>query len=201
MRKKINFRFPTDIQYFAEGSETSAETKTTEQQTETTAGQQSNKQSDEIMIPKTRFDEVNTRFKDVQKQLDELLKEKQEREKAEAEKRGEYERLYQETTKQADDFKTKAETTEHRVQQLEGVITQLLDAKLESVPEDFRDLIPSNFTVEQKLEWIANAEKKGLFAKKQQQQIGGDTNASDKQSVDLNNLSPIQLFKAGYGQK
>ncbi|WP_338461566.1 hypothetical protein V5G20_17800 [Brevibacillus borstelensis] len=192
--KSIKFRFPMDIQYFAEDSETSAETVNTETQTETT-------EKPEIMIPKTRFDEVNTKFKDVQRQLEELLKEKQDREKAEAEKRGEYERLYQDTTKQAEEFKTKAETTEQRVQQLESVISQLLDAKLENIPEDFRDLIPANFTVEQKLEWIATAEKKGLFAKKTQQQIGDDTNAPDKQKVDLNSLNPMQLFMAGYGSK
>ncbi|QHZ58602.1 hypothetical protein M655_024845 [Brevibacillus sp. NSP2.1] len=192
--KSIKFRFPMDIQYFAEDSETSAETVNTETQTETT-------EKPEIMIPKTRFDEVNTKFKDVQRQLEELLKEKQDREKAEAEKRGEYERLYQDTTKQAEEFKTKAETTEQRVQQLESVISQLLDAKLENIPEDFRDLIPANFTVEQKLEWIATAEKKGLFAKKPQQQIGDDTNAPDKQKVDLNSLNPMQLFMAGYGSK
>ena len=194
--------FPINLQFFAEGeSDTSAETKNTETQSDTSAGQHPDKKSDEIMIPKTRFDEVNSKFKDVQKQLEELLKEKQEREKAEAEKRGEFEKLYQETAKQAETFKQKAESHEQRVQQLESVIQQLLDAKLESIPEEFRDLIPSNFTVEQKLEWIATAEKKGLFAKKQQQQIGGDTNTSDKQTVDLNSLSPIQLLKAGYGSK
>lgn len=206
MVKSLYLRFPMDIQFFAEGSEqgesqTSAETKNTETQSDTTAGQQSDKKLDEIMIPKSRFDEVNSKFKDVQKQLEDLMREKQEREKAEAEKRGEFEKLYQETSKQAETLKQQAESHEKRVQQLESVIQQLLDSKLEAIPEELRDLIPSNFTVEQKLEWIATAEKKGLFAKKQQQQIGGDTNASDKQTTDLKSLSPIQLLKAGYGSK
>jgi len=173
----------------------------TQHQADSTAGQQADKKSDEIMIPKTRFDEVNTKFKDVQKQLEELMREKQEREKAEAEKRGEFEKLYQETSKQAETIKQQAEANEKRVQQLEGVIQQLLSSKLEAIPEEMRDLIPSNFTVEQKLEWLATAEKKGLFAKKHQQQIGGDTNTSDKQSTNLNALSPIQMLKAGYGSK
>lgn len=206
--KKTSMVFPMNLQYFAESTDqsdnqTSAETKNTDSQnTDTTAGQQQNKKPDgDIMIPKSRFDEVNNKYKDVQSKLEELLKEKQEREKAEAEKRGEFEKLYQQATEEAKTHKQKVEAFEQRVQQLEGVIQQLLETKLEAIPEEFRDLIPSNFTVEQKLEWIANAEKKGLFTKKQQQQIGGDTNSSDKQAIDLTALSPIQLLKAGYGSK
>lgn len=209
MRKKN--RLNMDLQFFAENSqentvvnaETSVETQNTDtqQQTNDTATQQSNKKSDEIMIPKFRFDEVNTKYKDIQQQLDEIMQEKAAREKAEAEKRGEFERLYNEANEEAKSVKTKAETFEQRVQQLEGVIGQLLESKLTNVPEEFRDLIPENFSVEQKLEWITSAESKGLFTKKKQQQIGGDTNASDRQTTDLNTLSPIQLLKAGYGTK
>lgn len=208
MISKQQNKFKINLQHFAEGTnegtnaEASAETKNTVNtgdQNNTSAGQQSN--AAEHMIPKSRFDEVNQKFRETQKQLEQLLAEKAAAEKAEAEKRGEFEKLYQETAKQAETLKSKAETFEVRVQQLEGVINQLLEQRLESIPEEMRDLIPADYSVEQKLAWIATAEAKGLFAKKQHQQIGGETNASDKQTVDLNKLSPIQLLRAGYGAK
>jgi ribonucleoside-triphosphate reductase len=202
--RKMNLQFFAEAHNEGSNAESSDATLNTGnngvENTNTSAGQQSGEQKGQF-IPKARFDEVNQKFKDVQKQLDELLAAKNAAEKAEAEKRGEFEKLYQETAKQAESLKEQATNKDTRVQQLEGVISQLLEQRLSNVPEEMRDLIPSDYSVEQKLAWIATAESKGLFAKKQHTQIGGDTNASDKQVTDLNSLSPIQLFRAGYGAK
>ncbi|AUM66381.1 hypothetical protein C0R09_18675 [Brevibacillus laterosporus] len=187
--KKLLFPFSVNLQYFAETEGESVE------------GQQEpqDKKQEEKFIPKSRFDDVNNRYRETQKQLEEILKEKETQEKEEAEKKGEFERLYQESTKQAEDFKVKAESQEQRVQQLESILQQMFETKISTIPEELHDLIPKDFTIEQKLEWINTAEKKGLFARKKQEQIGGDTNTPDQQKPDLSKLSPIQLIKAGYG--
>lgn len=156
----------------------------------------------ENMIPKSRFDEVNNKFKEVQKQLDALLKEKEQAEIESKKQQGKFEELYQTTLKERDTLKGEYETFSQRVQTLEGVINELVEAKLADVPEEFHDLIPSNLTPEQKLSWLANAEKKGLFgSSKKDTPVGGQTNPSSKQTVDLSQMSAMELLKAGYGQK
>jgi chromosome segregation ATPase len=109
----------------------------------------------EVMIPKTRFDEVNNKLKEAQAQLD--AKSKQEQEAAEARLR------------EKEDYKTLAEQHEAKVKDLEPKITEL-DAKAKryeeavtaqlktakaQVPEHLHSLLEKLDPVEQ-LEWIAN---------------------------------------------
>ncbi|MFT4413196.1 hypothetical protein ACLM5H_04970 [Fredinandcohnia humi] len=187
-------------------------TQTTAQNEQTQANQtqQQNNDSkgkkhgipDEIMIPKTRFDEINTKYKEVQSKLDELLAEKQEADKKAKEEQGKFEELYKSTSDELNKTKDDFTKSSERVQTLENVINGLLEAKLNDVPEEFHDLIPSYMSPEQKLEWLANAEQKGLFGnKKQEEPVGESTNPSNAQTSDLNKLSPIQLLKAAYGRK
>jgi ribonucleoside-triphosphate reductase len=168
-----------------------------------------NEQAGEHMIPKSRFDEVNNGFKELKKQLDALTAEKTQKEQELAERdrkakeeQGKFQELYETAAKDLDKFKGESKTAATRVQQLEAVINGLLEAKLEGVPEEFRDLIPANLTPELRLEWLAAAEKKGLFgAKKKETPVGESTNPAGKAAGDLNSMSPIQLLRAAYGPK
>lgn len=161
------------------------------------------------MIPKHRFDEVNTKYKEMQKQLDGLLSEKAENEKkaTEAEKKtkeqqGKFEELYKTAADELTRTKDTHKLSSERVGQLESVINSLLEAKLENVPEEFRDLLPAHMTPEAKLEWLANAEKKGLFKPtKKDVPLGESTNPAGNQTNDLNKLSPMELLRAAYGSK
>lgn len=156
----------------------------------------------EYMIPKSRFDEINTKYKDVQTKLDELLAEKERADKKAKEQSGKFEELYKTTSDELERTKRDFKDSAKRVQQLENVINSLLQAKLEGVPEEFRDLIPAHLTPEQKLDWLSAAEKKGLFkTTKKEEPVGGYTNPPPGQTSDLNTLSPIQLLRAAYGQK
>ncbi len=163
----------------------------------------------EHMIPKHRFDEVNTKYKDLQKELDNLKAEKAERDKkaAEQEKKakeqqGQFEELYKTTSDELNNTKDNYSKATERVAQLEGVINGLLEARLENVPEEFRDLLPRHMTPEQKLEWLTNAEKKGLFKPtKKETPLGERMNPPGGQNADLNKLSPMELLRAAYGQK
>ncbi|MGM0904257.1 MAG: hypothetical protein ACQEXB_24535 [Bacillota bacterium] len=207
MNKKL--LLPLNLQLFAEGADAtpSEATKNTDtngvQNTQNSAGEASNQQTEQAqhMIPKSRFDEVNQKFKDVQTQLNELLSAKQEADRKAQEEQGKFQELYENTSKEYSDFKSKFESVDTRAKELEGVINGLLETKLEAIPQDYHDLIPGNLTPEQKLDWINKAETKGLFGKREQKPVGETTNPSHAQAFDLNSLSPVQLMKAGYGSK
>jgi ribonucleoside-triphosphate reductase len=167
-------------------------------------GSQQNK--NEHMIPKSRFDEVNNSLKELQTQLDKFNKEKEQADLEVKKKKGEFEELYNTTQQELETYKTNSKQTSERVEQLEGIIQTLVDAELEAVPEDFRDLVPENFTAEQKLSWITNAKKKGLFGStqpnKEEQELGGATNQQTQQpQVDVGKMSITDLFKSAYGSK
>jgi ribonucleoside-triphosphate reductase len=182
--------------------EASAETKNT--------GKEGSK-PEEHMIPKTRFDEVNSKYKDLQKQLDALTadktqkkQEQTERERKAKEEQGKFEELYKQTSKDMDGIKAQHKEAKTRVEQLEAVINGLLEARLENVPEEFRDLVPGNLAPEQKLEWLGAAEKKGLFgvaSQKKETPVGSQTNPAGGATTDLNTMTPGQLFRMAYGQK
>lgn len=155
----------------------------------------------EVMIPKARFDEVNTSYKDVKSQLDKLLEAQKQADEAAKKEQGKYEELYSTAQKEADGLKSKAETFEQRTQALETLISEMLKAKLEALPEEYRDIIPDDLSPEAKLGWIEKATAKGLFgAKKASQPIGDPTNPP-KNAADLEALNPLQLLQAGYGSK
>lgn len=205
MKKPIEL-LRLNLQHFAEEGETGNPSDGTlntgeQNQPQNSAGESSKATTESHMIPKTRFDEVNQKFKDVQSQLDALLSEKKEAERKAQEEQGKFQELYENTTKEFTDVKTKFESVENRAKELEGVINGLLETKLSTIPEDYHDLIPGNLTPEQKLDWINKAELKGLFGKREQKPIGEASNPSHAQAFDLNTLSPVQLLKAGYGSK
>ena len=176
--------------------------------TENKDGQDKN--TAEHMIPKSRFDEVNQKFKDLQAKLDEFTNEKAkadaERQKAEKkakEEQGKFEELYKATNDELSKFKDDHKNASQRVTQLETVINTMLETRLANVPEDFRNLVPANLNPEAKLEWLTAAEAKGLFkaSQKKTEPVGESTNPAGSQTSDLNQLSPMQLLRAAYGQK
>ncbi|MCW2278898.1 hypothetical protein [Heliophilum fasciatum] len=49
---------------------------------------------------------------------------------------------------------------------------------------------------------VASAEKKGLFVNlRQEQPVSQATNPAKTQTVDLDQLTPLQLLKIGYSQR
>lgn len=155
----------------------------------------------EHMIPKSRFDEVNNNYKTVKDQLDKILKQQEQEDLESKKKQGEFEKLYNETNEQLGTYKNNYESTKSRVEVLEGIMNSMLNTKLESIPEEFHDLIPENLSPEQKLDWITKAETKGLFgSKKSDEPVGGPTNPGP-QNTDFEKMNPMQLLSAGYGSK
>ncbi len=204
-----------NLQFFAaegEGEQTQDQTGDNQDQigqgTHNADSQQGNdgSQQQENFIPKSRFDEVNNKYKELQAKLDDLQKQKEQEELEEQKKKGEFENLYNSTQQELENTKTQYKETSERVEQLEGLIQTLVDAELEAVPEDMRDLVPSNFTPEQKLTWITQAKAKGLFgaaeSTKEEEELGGATNSQQQTTTqDVKSMSVSQLFKSAYGKK
>lgn len=155
----------------------------------------------EIMIPKSRFDEVNNAYKKLKEELDAIKAAQKQKEKEEAEKRGEFENLYNQTKTDLESVQEEYKAAKERIETLEGVINQLLKAKLENIDKEYHDLIPENMSPEEKLAWVSNAEKKGLFVKREQKPLGEPTNPKGNK-VDLNKISnPFEMLLAGYRSK
>lgn len=207
--KKINV-LPLNLQFFAADNPGGGEPQNTDPNPESPADdnpsnptkqdEQKPQNQNEYMIPKSRFDEVNNKYKAVKEQLDELLNKKKEEELQKQKEKGEFEELYNKTSKELESYKNNFETTKTRVEELEGVINSMLETKLESIPEEFHDLIPEHLSPEQKLDWISKAEAKGLFKDNSQEPVGGSTNPAQKQT-DLSELNPMQLLSMGYGKQ
>lgn len=183
-----------------DGGQSSTGTENTETKTD---------KQQEHMIPKSRFDEVNESYKELKGQLEALQKAQAEEEKKrqakakeEAEKRGEYEGLYKKAQSDLEALQGESKSAKERVETLEGIINGLLESKLENIDEEYHDLIPEGMTPEQKLAWVTNAEKKGIFGNKQAQTpLGEQTNPKGNQEVDVNSLNPLQMMMSGYSNK
>jgi predicted nuclease with TOPRIM domain len=163
-------------------------------------------QKSDPMIPKTRFDEVNAKYKELAEKVAQF-EEAEAKAKADAEakelqakqEQGKFEELYQESQKELDSFKA----YETRAKELETVITGMVETKLNDVPKEMHDLIPTNLSAEQTLDWLNKAEAKGLFGtgKSDVKEIGKPSNKSNEApKVDKANLSPLDKILAGIGK-
>lgn len=110
-------------------------------------------ESEPARIPKSRLDEVIKQRETFRAELDKLKKAEEKRLQEEQEAKGEYQKLI-------DSLKPKAE----RVETLEATLQRYLEAELQAIPEDKRDIFPEGLDVTTKLEIIARGKQAGLFA-------------------------------------
>lgn len=156
------------------------------------------------MIPKSRFDEINGKYKEMADRLAAIETEKQAQEAASLEaerKRQEEQGKFEELYREAESKLSESTKYQSRAEQLESLITAMVDQKIESIGKDFADLIPEGMTPESKLEWINKAEAKGLFGKKEAAEIGG-RKAQDpgkEPKVNTENISALDKIKMGLG--
>lgn len=78
---------------------------------------------------------------------------------------------------------------------IEAVANELL----EDIPEDLRDVVP-DLPPAEKIKWIRNAQKKGLFNTNHKQDGPDSKRPGGKQPQDLSNLTPFELRRMGYKQ-
>ena len=84
------------------------------------------------------------------------------------------------------DAKKQAEET------LAGIVAELV----EDIPEDFRDIVP-DLPPAQKITWIRNANKKGLFTSKAPESGPDSKRPGGKPPVDTAGMSPTHLIEMG----
>ncbi len=107
----------------------------------------------------------------------------------------------EEVTLENTTLKTEIETVNTQLKAYEELVGELVNTKLAQVPEEFKELIPSNLDLRQKLDWLTKAEDKGLFNKEEKKapavEIGKPMNM-ESDSVDTAKLTGSQLLKLAY---
>lgn len=134
------------------------------------------KNTESLMIPKERFDEVNARMKEFEKQLkakEEALKKAQEDRLVEKE---EYKQLYEKATSELSEIKPIAE----QIDTYKETVARLLESEVTQIPEELRGLIPDEMNDVQKLNWIAR--NKAILMKPVAPDIGAGNRGSGASS-------------------
>ncbi|WP_286231307.1 hypothetical protein [Neobacillus mesonae] len=150
-----------------------------------------NSSQNDNMIPYARFKEVNDNYKTVKDQLDQLLKDKAQADEDAKKKQGEFESLY-------NDLKSKHDPLEASFKQYEETFKSILNSRLETVPENYRDLIPNGSDLE-KLQWIENAMSKNLFKTNNTQSFGNQGN--NPPNNNQNTVTKSQFVKMSYSDR
>lgn len=98
-------------------------------------------------------------------------------------------------------IKKESESKDAIIKEYEDLVGKMIETKMEQVPAEFKDLIPDNLDLKQKLNWLEKAEAKGLFEKKEKikpnVEIGKPMNI-DVPAVDTAKMSTSQLLKMAY---
>lgn len=127
--------------------------------------------SDKDPIPYERFSSVVAEKNDYKTKYETLIQLQEQSELEAKEKSGEFENLYNE-------LKEKHEPISQEFQLYKDTFQEILKAKLDTIPEEMRDLIPQGSELEQ-LKWIENATNKGLFKQEKVQSFGNEGNNPD----------------------
>lgn len=98
-------------------------------------------------------------------------------------------------------LKKDVEAKDSVIKTYEDLVSNLVNTKLEQVPEEYKELIPDNLDLIQKLSWLEKAESKGLFNKEDKKkpnvEIGKPMNVESPQ-VDTTKLTGSQLLRMAY---
>lgn len=99
------------------------------------------------------------------------------------------------------DLQTKNAGQDKAIKEYEELLSNLINTKMEQVPPEYKDLIPENMDLKQKLNWLDKAESKGIFNKEKKSnpdvEIGKPMNM-ETDTVDTSKLSGSQLLKMAY---
>ncbi|WP_404403815.1 hypothetical protein [Jeotgalibacillus malaysiensis] len=146
-----------------------------------------NDQQADKTIPYSRFKEVNDNYKSLKDKLEEIENQKATDDLEAKKKAGEYKELY-------DSLQDEHEPLKNQVSEYKQFFSDLLESKLATVPDDFKELIPENLSDTAKLKWIENASSKGLFNKVTAESFGNkganpSTESPVKQTAYIKGLS------------
>lgn len=102
--------------------------------------------------------------------------------------------------KTVEDLTGEVEANKTVISEYETLLKSVIDGKMKNVPEEYRELIPENMGLKEKLDWLDKAESKGLFNKKEEKpelEIGKPMNV-EIPKVDTAKMSASELMKMAY---
>ncbi|MDP4549840.1 hypothetical protein Q9251_02985 [Alkalihalobacillus macyae] len=158
-----------------------------ENQNQDNQNNQNNNSNTPSVVEYSRFknviDEKNAfkeNFTSLEQKYNQLVADIDNQKNEEKKQQGEYKELYETRNSEYEALKGNHTQIETRVGELEGIIGQLLNSKLATIPEEMHDLIPENLSIEGKLAWVDKAQQKGLFGNGANQAVGDLTNGDNK---------------------
>lgn len=114
------------------------------------------KSESDHMIPKSRFDEINGELKKLRAELD--AREKAERERTE--KVLLEQARFQELAEKRGAELAEANAKASKAEAYEAAVNRLLEAELASLPEEVKELVPSEYSPDKQIDWIAKNKAK-----------------------------------------
>lgn len=130
-----------------------------------------------------------TKKQELEARIEELQKSFEEAEKREAEKAGDFQKLYQQELSNKESLASKLKEKEDILKKYDGTLTETVDNLLKDIPEENRQLIPDDFSPRQKLSYITK--NANLLRGSSSKNIGGPVPKNDE-----NNLSAEQRLMA-----
>ena len=143
----------------------------------------------EIMIPKDRFDEVNRKYQELVKAQQESEAEAKRTLEAQLAEQNKFQELAEQRRIEVEKLKAQAS----KLPAYEDAMQKVLDAQLQELPEDLRDLIPEELSVEQQLGWLAKNKAKLLKPAAPDKMGAGQKGGAGSTSIDL---SPEEISTA-----
>lgn len=100
-----------------------------------------------------------------------------------------------------EEMNAQIEAKDKIINEYEGLLQNLVDTKMSQVPDQYKDLVPDNMNLQQKLSWLEKAESKGLFTKEERQtpaiEVGKPMNV-EVPKPDTSKMSASALLSMAY---
>lgn len=99
------------------------------------------------------------------------------------------------------DAKAEINKANETVKGYEDLLNKMIEEKMKGIPEEYADLVPSNMTIAQQLEWLAKAEAKNLFKQDKTApnvEIGKPMGAKADAKVDTSKMSNSGILAMAY---
>jgi ribonucleoside-triphosphate reductase len=103
--------------------------------------------------------------------------------------------------KELADAKAEINKTNETVKGYEDLLNQMIDEKMKAIPEEYAELVPSNMTIVQQLEWLVKAEAKNLFRKDKTApnvEIGKPMGAKTDAKADTSKMTNSGILSMAY---
>lgn len=170
----------------------------------------------EIMIPKSRFDEVNEKAKAIEAEIAEIKAQTEagsnegvnvsddDQSEADEEFSAKQAEL-NEMNQQIEAEQSELENLQAREAELMTAIDSIVASRMDTIPEDFRELVPDTDSLSQ-IAWIQKAEAKGLFEPipdRSKESLGRKTNAGKAVIQDIAQAvgGSLGMISAGYREQ